>query len=111
MCRLYVSFVLVTEVHCGAETFMGQGEMELSVLQCERLPALPQQPPLILGEDFPKIRVVSQPLALKPSWRLWLRGSPAPQRQQESCTPLPSSQGQDPGQPKVMGFCQPALQN
>lgn len=54
MCRLYVSFVLVTEVHCGAETFMGQGEMELSVLQCERAPSPPTTASPHFGGRFPK---------------------------------------------------------
>lgn len=90
MCRLYVSFVLEPEVHPGAETLWGREKWNSLFCSVRMPPALPQQPPLVFGEDFPKIRVASQPVALKPPWTAWLRCSPAPQRQQEPCPPLPA---------------------
>lgn len=102
--------MLVTEVHPGAEISVGQGNSSL-FCSVRVLPALPQQPLLIFGEDFLKIRVVSQPLALKPSWETLAEvqpSSPKAARVLQSPAKLP---GPGPWAAQSGGCCHPTLQS
>lgn len=110
MCRIYVSFVLVTEVHPGAETFVGQGEIELSVLQCENAPSPPTAASPHFWGRFPKNQGGLSTIGIETLLEALAEVSPAPQRQQESCTPLPGSQARTLGSLKWW-FCLPALQS
>lgn len=102
MCRIYVSFVLVTEVHPGAETFVGQGEIELSVLQCENAPSPPTAASPHFWGRFPKNQGGLSTTGIETLLEALAEVQPS---SPEAAGVLHSSarlSGQDPGQPEVV---------